>query len=78
MSVTQKTTNWPNTRLVTGGHVSASKGASGSSPTRQENTSEIPKVATLFTILTQISGEMQSLGEIRKAKSSMEEKLTTL
>lgn len=35
-------------------------------------------IANIFTVLKQISGELQSLGEIRKTTSSMEEKLTSL
>ena len=76
--------NRPNTRLVAGSQASASKGANGSSSPRRGEDGDRPSghvaedMANIFAILKQISGEMQSLGEIRKATSSMEEKLTTL
>ena len=64
--------------------MSASKDANVGSPTCQNENSDKPSgnvagdIANIFTVLKQISGEMQSLGEIRRATSSMEEKLSTI
>lgn len=62
----------------------ASVSSDANSPARQEEDGDhatgnvAEDIANIFSVLKQISGELQSLGEIRKATSSMEEKLTTL